>query len=255
MRWLIVAPLFGLVGAGCFGPQFSDDQFACNQSGLCPTGFDCVSGLCVSDRGSPAADAAGNIDDVDARVLSDADETPDAVPLPDAEPGVVRVNVAGASHIGVDYPGGWMADPGPGGICNGVSGGDSGPIQGTVDDPLFQKLMRAATLVCTVTGLPAGDYGVNMLFAETFYGPGCPGGGGTGSRVFDIDVDGNTKHAGVDVFAQGEGCVADSADADARPIVLSATTTVGNDNGSIEVTLTSTVGGTAILSALEVLKQ
>ena len=53
--------------------------------------------------------------------------------------------------------------------------------------------------------VPAGRYGVTFYFAEAWFGPGTPPGGGVGSRVFDILCNGSVLRRGFDVFKEAHG--------------------------------------------------
>ncbi len=50
-----------------------------------------------------------------------------------------------------------------------------------------------------------GRYGLTLLFAETWHGPGMPGGGGVGSRLFHVRCNGNTLLRDFDVFREAGG--------------------------------------------------
>lgn len=75
-------------------------------------------------------------------------------------------------------------------------------IANTVDDVLYQTERYAATLNYAIPVSSTGPYQVNLHFAELFFGlPGGGSTGGAGSRVFDIIVEGETKIASYDIFA------------------------------------------------------
>ena len=58
--------------------------------------------------------------------------------------------------------------------------------------------------------LKPGVYELRLHFAETYYGPEDPGGGGEGSRVMNISSNGKALFSGLDVLADaGEGRTAD----------------------------------------------
>ncbi|HEV2234879.1 MAG TPA: malectin domain-containing carbohydrate-binding protein [Terriglobia bacterium] len=50
-----------------------------------------------------------------------------------------------------------------------------------------------------------GRYGLTMRFAETYFGPANPGGGGVGSRVFDVYCNGVALLRNFDVFKEAGG--------------------------------------------------
>ena len=53
--------------------------------------------------------------------------------------------------------------------------------------------------------VPVGRYGVNMYFAESWFGPGHFASGGAGSRVFDILCNGVALRRGFDIFKEARG--------------------------------------------------
>jgi hypothetical protein len=56
-----------------------------------------------------------------------------------------------------------------------------------------------------VIPVPPGRYGVTFYFAEAWFGPGTPVGGGVGSRVFDILCNGVAMRRGFDIFKEAHG--------------------------------------------------
>jgi hypothetical protein len=164
----------------------------------------------------------------------------------------IRVNVNGPAYNGIDYPGAWVADPPMGGVCNGMPGNVTDTINGTADGVLFQGESYGATLACAVGGghLPPGTYYVNLYFAEIYWGPGCAGGGpGTGARVFDIVVEGQTMQKGFDIFSEG-GCAASTTDSTTKPIVKKYTIQVLD--GTLDISLPASADNGEIC-AIEVL--
>jgi hypothetical protein len=90
-----------------------------------------------------------------------------------------------------------------------------------------------------VPNLPAGKYTVTLLFAEIYWGPGCPGGGaGTGARVFDIVLEGTKVLEKVDLFALGH-CAASTSDSKGKPVVKSFDVRV--DDGTLDIALPASV--------------
>jgi hypothetical protein len=164
---------------------------------------------------------------------------------PPRPPVAVRINVNGPQH------GQFAADPGVGGVCDGQPFQTTDPIAGTTDDPLYQGEMFGAPLGCAVGGgtLPAGRYHVNLYFAEIYWGPGCVGGGpGTGARVFDVQLEGDTLASHLDVFSEGN-CAA-AADGSGHPIMKSFTITIAD--GTLNLTLPAEANN-AKISAIEIL--
>jgi hypothetical protein len=132
----------------------------------------------------------------------DASALGDAAALgPDAAPAIeIRLNIAGPEHVGSDYPGGWKSDPGLGGACGPFYYSVGSPVGGTTDDPLFFNVAYGDPMVCSLGDgqLPGGNYRVRLYFAEIYFGPGCIGGGGTGNRVFDIELENTLVQSNLD---------------------------------------------------------
>jgi hypothetical protein len=148
----------------------------------------------------PAEDANDGGPDGDANV--DADAAPAIV---------IQINVNGVTYTGQTpaTAGVWEHDPGDGGsVCVGTLASASTAIY-TPDNPLYIGEVYGSPVDCNVgKNLPHGEYDVTLLFAEFFFGPGCPRPeGGVGSRVFDIRLEGMAVDTNVDIFALG-GCVA-----------------------------------------------
>jgi hypothetical protein len=76
-------------------------------------------------------------------------------------------------------------------------------IEGDGDPELFQG-ERFGNLRYVVP-VPPGHYGVTLYFAEAWFGPGTPPGGGAGSRVFDILCNGILLRHGFDIFRAAKG--------------------------------------------------
>jgi hypothetical protein len=163
---------------------------------------------------------------------------------------VMRINVAGPTHVGLDYPGVWTADPGAGGVCRPTFYLNAAPINGTRDDALFHGEMYGNPVTCAVgTMLPRGTYQVNLYFAEIFWGPGCPGGGpGVGARVFDILLENVSVATNVDIFREA-GCAASELGT-GRPVVKRFTTAI--NDGTLNINLNAHANN-ANITAIEVL--
>jgi len=56
-----------------------------------------------------------------------------------------------------------------------------------------------------VIPVPPGRYGVTLYFAEAWFGPGTPAGGGVGSRTFDVLANGLLLRRAYDVFKEAGG--------------------------------------------------
>ena len=53
--------------------------------------------------------------------------------------------------------------------------------------------------------MPPGRYSVTVKFAESWFGPGKPGGGGVNNRVFDVFCNGVALLRNFDVFKEAGG--------------------------------------------------
>lgn len=193
-------------------------------------------------------------DSIDAST-SDADSPESSTDAPSspktevAPPLVVRLNINGPTHVGVDYAGTWTAAPVPDGGCGPSAYTAESPLSNTNDAPLFVGEAYGSPLVCTVgEGLAPGTYRVVLYFAEVYWGPGCPGGGGVGSRVFDVLLEGKTVLSSFDVFAVSGGCMASTTSDAGTPIVRSFDIAIEDGRLDIEMPATADNGK---LSALE----
>ena len=77
------------------------------------------------------------------------------------------------------------------------------PVEGAADPELFRG-ERFGNLRYVIP-VPPGRYGVTFYFAEAWFGPDTPAGGGVGSRVFDILCNGVALRRGFDVFKEAHG--------------------------------------------------
>ena len=73
-----------------------------------------------------------------------------------------------------------------------------------ISDPELLDGERFGNLTFTIP-VPAGRYGVNMYFVESWFGPGQVAGGGLGSRMFDIFCNGVAIRRGFDIFKEAHG--------------------------------------------------
>ncbi len=175
---------------------------ASTASGAC--GFDTSAQLGNGDdanTGIPPDAKPGSIPD--AGEGSTPDASPDAAPDATSTPTTtIRINVSGSQHEGIDYPGSWAADPPGSSVCGPSYYENLSPVAGTQDDALFVNVAFGDPMVCSVGDnlLPSGNYRVRLYFAEIYFGSGCPGGGGTGNRVFNIELEGNLVESNLDIF-------------------------------------------------------
>jgi len=77
------------------------------------------------------------------------------------------------------------------------------PVEGPYDPELFRG-ERFGNLRYVIP-VPPGRYGVTFYFAEAWFGPDTPAGGGVGSRVFDILCNGVALRRGFDIFKEAHG--------------------------------------------------
>lgn len=75
---------------------------------------------------------------------------------------------------------------------------------GNIDDPELLHGERYGNLTYVIP-VPAGRYGVNLYFAEAWFGPGQFAGGGVGSRTFDILCNGVALRRAFDIFKEAHG--------------------------------------------------
>lgn len=202
-------------------------------------------------RDGPLADAPVPIDLAGPEAgLPDAPPAADLEPTcppqcPPRPPVALRINVNGPAH------GAFTADPGIGGVCAPNPYGVDRPINGTADDPLYNQEMFGNPLTCVVGAgqLPPGPYEVVLHMAEIYWGPTCPGGSaGPGSRVFDIEVEGQVLASAVDLYAE-VGCAA-SSDGSGGPVIKRFRTEIRD--GSLDLRFTASKDNGKI-SAIEVL--
>jgi len=97
----------------------------------------------------------------------------------------------------------------------------------------------------TLPGLtPGGSYTVRLHFAETYYGPGMPGGGGTGTRQFNVLVNGTQVLTNFDIFAAAGG---------ANTAIVKSYPATADAIGNITVAFTQGAADNAKISGIEVL--
>jgi hypothetical protein len=240
--------------SGCFNPALNDGQFACGDGQSCPADFMCVRGECRRANDVPDANAVEvDATSTDAEVgLLDA-KAVDAKPSnTDASSFAGRwININGPSYTGVDYPGDWESDNGSGDTCSG-SNYDAGAVEiyGTVDDLLFGHAVFQGSgndINCFVGNIPDGTYTLTLLLGEVWIGPTCPGGGGVGSRVFNVYSEGNLLESDVDIYAAG-GCIV--SETTAQPIIKQYTVAVSG--GGLGLFLEHVSGSGPLINAISI---
>ena len=104
---------------------------------------------------------------------------------------------------------------------------------------------RWGNFTYTLPGFTSGTtYTLRLHFVETYFGPGQPGGGGTGSRQFNVAINGTPVLNNFDIFAAAGG--ADIALVKSYPATADA-------SGSITVAFTNGAADNAKISGMEVL--
>lgn len=72
-------------------------------------------------------------------------------------------------------------------------------------EPELFRSERFGNISYTIPVAQPGRYGITLYFAENWFGPGNPGGGGVGSRVFDILINGVSVRRNFDIFKEAGG--------------------------------------------------
>jgi hypothetical protein len=157
-------------------------------------------------------------------------------------PGKIRpVRIVARSRNYTDQAGQvWGADRY---FSHGVAVQRSEPVSGTADPEMFQA-ERYGNFRYTIP-VTEGRYTVNLRFAETWFGPGMPGGGGPGSRIFDIYCNGVALVRNFDIFRMAGGAH--------RAVVKSFHGVAPNAQGKIELSFVPVVNY-ACVTAIEVVE-
>jgi hypothetical protein len=171
-----------------------------------------------------------------------ADTAPSAetfVGLPVGEE--IRI-LAGASRKYVDHAGKlWTPD-------SFFSGGTATPTTAQhiwrTQDPIVYRTSRQGDFAYNIP-LKSGTYELRLHFAENFYGPENSGGGGEGSRIMTVAVNGVVLLHDFDVLADSGGDR--TAEVKVFPDVSPAS------DGRLHLAFASAKGGSAMLSAIEIL--
>ena len=116
-------------------------------------------------------------------------------------------------------------------------------IANTTDDTLYHTERYDPVLTYEIPVSTDGLYDVNLSFAELYFGlSGGGSGGGAGSRVFSIEIEGQTLITDYDIFAEVGGATA----------VIKQFPGINVSDGSLSIIMTASVNN-AKLSAIEVL--
>ena len=86
---------------------------------------------------------------------------------------------------------------------NGSTVVRSDPVGNTPDPEIFGA-ERFGNFVYSIP-VAEGSYSVTLMFAESWFGPGQPGGGGGGSRIFDVYCNGTALLRNFDIFRSAGG--------------------------------------------------
>jgi hypothetical protein len=111
-------------------------------------------------------------------------------------------------------------------------------------DPIIYRNSRQGDFSYSIP-LKPGTYELRLHFAETFYGPEDPGGGGEGSRIMMISANGTPLLHDLDVLADAGG-------ARTAEIKVFHDLSPASD-GQLHLSFSSGNSGTAMLSAIEIL--
>lgn len=112
---------------------------------------------------------------------------------------------AGGSAWGPDSQGlNWSAD---GGYSGGSSYSVSDNIDNTTDDVLYRSERWSSGTLTYNFSVANGPATVILKFAEIYFGSGRPGGGGAGSRVFDIEINDTLVENDFDPFVASGGAL------------------------------------------------
>jgi hypothetical protein len=78
------------------------------------------------------------------------------------------------------------------------------PVKGTPDPDLY-KGERFGNFSYTIPAIARGHYTVRLHFAESWFGPQKPAGGGAGDRIFDVHCNGTALVRNFDIFKEAGG--------------------------------------------------
>jgi hypothetical protein len=130
-----------------------------------------------------------------------------------------------------------------------MAGSTNATVHGTNDGALFAGEIYGNPVTCSVGPLPVGNYQVNLYFAEIWFGAGCPGLGGVGSRIFDVLLETQRVDTGIDLFSEA-GCVISTTNTNGKPVVRRYIQFVGD--GTLDISLPATKNNGKI-SAIEII--
>ena len=166
-----------------------------------------------------------------------APQNPVGLPVGDE----IRI-LAGAARKYVDHAGKlWSPD-----VFFSGGASTSSPIQHIwrTQDPIIYRSSRQGDFTYNIP-LKPGIYELHLHFAETFYGPESPAGGGEGSRVITITANDTLLLHDFDVLADSGGDR--TAEVKVFPDISPAA------DGQLHLAFSSTAGASAMVSAIEIL--
>ena len=113
-------------------------------------------------------------------------------------------------------------------------------------DPELFRGERYGNLAYVIPVAEGSRYTVNMYFTESWFGKGMPGGGGNGSRVFDILINGMAVRRNLDIYKESGG--------QGRPLVVTQHSVESNAQGKIMISMPPS-RNYACVNAIEVLDE
>ena len=150
--------------------------------------------------------------------------------------------LAGSSRKYVDHAGTvWVPDTY---FAGGTAVSSAARHIWRTQDPIIYRSSRQGDFSYSIP-LKPGTYELRLHFAETFYGPEDPGGGGEGSRTMIVSVNGQPLLHNLDVLADAGG--ARTAEVKAFHDVSPAS------DGQLHLSFSSGNSGSPMLSAIEIL--
>ncbi|KAA6439779.1 T9SS type A sorting domain-containing protein, partial [Dyadobacter flavalbus] len=185
----------------------------------------------VTDNGSPA--------------LSDEETITVTVGNAPVGPAAIRINTGStAAYTTVDGRQ-FSADQYYGNVTGGTGTlASTVDILNTTDDVLYRSERSAATISYSIP-VTSGTISVVLHFAETYFGAPGKVAGGTGKRMFNVDIEGSRKLTNYDIYARAGGAV--------RPVLETFAVTV--TDGILNINFTSGSANMPKISAIEVLPQ
>lgn len=210
-----------------------------------PAGYVGVGGDCVDSDASINPGAVELFDGID----NDCDSEIDEGWLGTCQ--FIRINCGSDTSYTTGSGNVFVADTYFSGGNTSTYGDGSLAIAGTTEDGLFQTTRSTnVDLAAFNYNIPVinGPYTVVLYFGEIYFGVGTNG-GGVGSRVFDVSIEGTTELTAFDILTDPQ-----SGGASATAVIKSYSTTVFD--GSLTITLDASAGANRPkISAIEIMPQ